>query len=166
MDPPTRRPAAFLAPGPSKSDQHAAPIDRDNMQSLESAQAFVAPARSPRTTISAEPAGQLTFDFGRSFPVPAQKAKHSAPALSAKADLLVFPLARRRALIVKLAYAVQTASTPEMGENLLRGALTRLCRSLRRRPIPEKIIAAQLCALEGEVRGELWRISMGSRFNG
>jgi hypothetical protein len=158
MDPPNRRPTALIAPGPSNSDQRRAPINPENRPVPKSAQAFVPSAQPPCTTILVTPAEQLNFDFGPTFP--------PQPAKLPKADLFVFPLARQRALIRKLAALVAGALTPEMGANLLRGRLARLGRGLHRKRVPEKIIADELSALEGEVHRELWRPRPGGRANG
>lgn len=96
---------------------------------------------------------QLELDFG---PRPPEPPRNSVPATGhAHAELLLFPLAVRRSLIVKLAAQVAGARTGGAGENLLRGRLARLGRSLRRKRISEQVIASELETLESAVRGEL-----------
>jgi hypothetical protein len=111
------------------------------------------------------PPGQLAFDFGPSFNavsdgaprIPATRAPVVRPAHSAEMEsqLLPFPLARRRPLVAKLIAEVEAASTMEAGENLLRGRLARLGRGLRRKHIPEEIVAGEIGGLEAAVHTAL-----------
>jgi hypothetical protein len=100
---------------------------------------------------------QLAFDFGANRPVPwPHKASPSfLKPLTAKAEIIRFPLARQGRLMAKIVVQVQAARSDLTRENLLRGRLARIARRMRRKRISEEAIAAQLDDLEKSVRAVL-----------
>ena len=108
-------------------------------------------------------ANQLSFDFG---PQPVSPQAVGVAPRETIAELVLFPLALRRALILKLSKEVTQASTSAAGENLLRGRLARIARGLRRKRVSEQTIASELRALETAVRTELWSIHLLGRSDG
>jgi hypothetical protein len=74
-----------------------------------------------------------------------------------RSRIVVFPLARRRALIVRL--AAQMAARPmALAERYLQQQLGRQIDLLHRKKIPDRIVEREVCALESAVRAELWRL--------
>jgi hypothetical protein len=74
-------------------------------------------------------------------------------------QVLAFPLARRHGLVTKLARQM-LARPPKEAERHLGYELNRHRRILRRRQLSESEIEAELNALQGAVRNELWRAVM------
>lgn len=83
--------------------------------------------------------------------------------LPRRAAFIPFPLARRRALVTKLAAEMAAARTAELAEKLLRSRIARLGRALRGQHVPEAVIGRELRALELAVRAELWRVLFAPR---
>jgi hypothetical protein len=83
---------------------------------------------------------------------------------SMPAEILSFPLARRRTLVTKLAAQMAAARTAELAEKLLHSRAARLGRALRRNHhVSEAAIRRELRALELAVRTELWRVLFAPR---
>jgi len=76
----------------------------------------------------------------------------------ATAQIISFPLARRRGLVLKLAEQMASARTGDLAELVLRGRAAKLSRALQRSGIGQNLIAAELSALETAVRAELWNV--------
>jgi Family of unknown function (DUF6074) len=82
--------------------------------------------------------------------------------ISRSAHMLAFPLARRRDLVKKLAQQM-LARSPTEAERHLSFELKRHRRILRRRQLSDGTIEAELRALGGAVRNELWKSVMAPR---
>lgn len=72
------------------------------------------------------------------------------------AEIVPFPLVRRRAFIRRHAARV-AAATPATGEKLLAHQLRLQASTMARRGIAPETIAAECKALESAIRAELWR---------
>lgn len=84
-----------------------------------------------------------------------------APAPPPRAQMIPFPIGRRRAFVARL--AEQVASRPAAaGEAHLLQQLKRQGEVLRRKGVPTKAIEGELRALTAAVRTELWRLLLGS----
>jgi Family of unknown function (DUF6074) len=74
-----------------------------------------------------------------------------------RSRIVVFPLARQRPLIVRLAN--QIAARPmALAERYLQQQLRRQVDLLHRRKVPDRIVEREVRALELAVRAELWRL--------
>ena len=73
------------------------------------------------------------------------------------AEIVPFPLTRRRAFIRKHAARI-AAATPVTGEKLLAHALRQQTATMARRGINDDIIEWECKALECAIRAELWRV--------
>jgi len=80
-----------------------------------------------------------------------------------RATFIPFPLARRRALVAKLAAEMDAARTAELAEKFLQSRLARLGRALRSQHVPEAVISRELKALALAVLAELWRVLFAPR---
>jgi len=83
-------------------------------------------------------------------------ARIKSRPLTQRATLIPFPLARRRALVARLALEMGAARTAESAEKLLQGRLARLGRALRSHHVPEATITLELRGLELAVKAKLW----------
>ena len=83
--------------------------------------------------------------------------------LARRATFIPFPLARRRALVTKLAAEMAAARTAELAEKLLQSRAARLGRGLRCRHVSPDAVRHELRALESAVRAELWRVLFAPR---
>jgi hypothetical protein len=72
------------------------------------------------------------------------------------ADLIAFPIVRRRELIAKLA-AQMLARPPDVAEKHLQVQVRRQGHALRRKQLPEDQVLRQMRAFEAAVRAALWR---------
>ena len=82
--------------------------------------------------------------------------------MTGRAQLVPFPMARRRALVQKLARQMLDRS-PAAADKHLDVELRRHRAVLERRNFAPAIVTAQLKALEAAVRTELWRLVMYPR---
>lgn len=73
------------------------------------------------------------------------------------ADVIPFPLARRRPLIRKQA-DLFTRHAPRAAENVLCHALETQRAALLRKGCDDRAVDAEIQALEGAIRAEVWRI--------
>lgn len=76
-----------------------------------------------------------------------------------RSSVSVFPLARRRLLVKKLA-GQMLARSPAAAEGHLAFELQRHRRTLRNRQLSDEVIEGQMRALEAAVRAELLRVVM------
>ena len=83
--------------------------------------------------------------------------------LACRATIIPFPLARRRALVTKLAAEMAAARTAEVAGKLLQCRLARLGRTLRTRHVPDAAVWRELRALELAVKAEPWRTLFAPR---
>jgi|SRR6185437_10376924 len=92
------------------------------------------------------------------------KRRRSPPGPSrarASAEMIAFPLGRRRDFVSRL--ATQVASRPaEAGELHLLQQLGRQRDVLVRKGIPEKAIEQELRSLRSAIAAELWRLLLGT----
>jgi hypothetical protein len=88
---------------------------------------------------------------------PQARARRRPPP-AAKAQIIPFPLARRRGLVLKLAEQMASARTGCLAVLVLRGRAARLSRALQRSGMGHNSIAAEISALETAVRAELWNV--------
>jgi hypothetical protein len=85
----------------------------------------------------------------------------TAPRPARRAQVMPFPLSRRRPFVARL--AAQIASRPmDAGEAHLLQQLARQHEVLRRKGVPERAIDRELRSLTAAVRAELWRLLLGS----
>jgi hypothetical protein len=70
--------------------------------------------------------------------------------------IVLFPLARRRALILKLADGMATRPLAA-AEKYLQQELRRQINVLHRKGCPDRVVEREVRALESAVRAELWR---------
>jgi hypothetical protein len=71
--------------------------------------------------------------------------------------IVVFPLVRRRAVVVKL--AAQMAARPmALAERYLQQQLSRQIGALHRKGVRDRVVEREVVALESAVRAELWRL--------
>ena len=73
------------------------------------------------------------------------------------AEILPFPLTRRRAFIRRTAARIADAA-PKTGEKLLAHALRQQAAAMTRRGIPDGVVDRECRALECAIRAELWRV--------
>jgi hypothetical protein len=81
----------------------------------------------------------------------AQKEATAEP----RAKPVAFPLSRRRPLVARLFKLMKEASSPGEAERILQGRLARLRRTLRRKHVPEPVIARDLARLDAAVHALL-----------
>jgi hypothetical protein len=74
-----------------------------------------------------------------------------------RAEIVPFPLAHQRPLVVKLA-AQMAAELPARAEKLLRAELLRRIDALHRHGLFDSIVERQVRAFEAAIRAELWRV--------
>lgn len=111
---------------------------------------------------------QLSFDFPEleATVAPARLPRRSSRMRRPRAELIPFPLAHRRPLVLKLADLIASGRTVGAGEKLLRARLARLARGLRRKGITAQGIACELKELELAVREEFRRLPDRERSHG
>ena len=89
-----------------------------------------------------------------------QRGPSRAPA-RASAEMIPFPLGRRRDFVARLAAQV-AARSADAGELHLLQQLDRQRDVLARKGVPKKAIEQELRSLSAAVRAELWRLLIGS----
>jgi Family of unknown function (DUF6074) len=90
-------------------------------------------------------------------------ARTKSRPLPRRATFILFPLARRRELVTKLAAEMDAARTAELAEKLLQSRMARLGRALHSQHVSEAVIGRELRAMELAVRAELWRVLFAPR---
>jgi Family of unknown function (DUF6074) len=83
---------------------------------------------------------------------------------SKRAQIIRFPLARQRSLVMKLAQRV-AAQVPARAEKTLRLELDRLIDALHRQGLSDRAVEVEICAFESAIRAELWHLTLLPEFS-
>jgi Family of unknown function (DUF6074) len=75
-----------------------------------------------------------------------------------RANILRFPLARQRPLVMKLAKRM-AGQVPGRAEKTLRAELQRRVDALHRQGLSDRAVEREVHALESAVRAQLWRLA-------
>ncbi|MYZ47331.1 DUF6074 family protein [Propylenella binzhouense] len=74
------------------------------------------------------------------------------------AEIIAFPIVRRRAFVCKQAARVADAPTSRTAERLIADILNRQAAAMRRRGLSEEAVQVQVHSLECAIRTELWHL--------
>ena len=85
-------------------------------------------------------------------------ASHAA-SRSKRAQIIRFPLARQRSLVMKLAQRM-AAQVPARAEKTLRLELDRLIDALHRQGLSDRAVGVEICAFKSAIRAELWHLML------
>jgi hypothetical protein len=123
--------------------------------------AVFAPAWSRYTTRQfAGPCGAAIGEF--SMTPEKQSAPAKAPADRPPVRLVLFPIARRRKFIQRIALAMKRKPSNKAANEYLALQMTIQAKAMRQKGMDLGLIRKQLHGLEVAVRTELWRLILGS----
>jgi Family of unknown function (DUF6074) len=87
--------------------------------------------------------------------------KISASPKRETAELIPFPIGRRRKLVGRIALTMKRKPSNKAANEYLAAQMTIQAKAMKRKGMEYGVMRKQLCALEAAVRTELWRLILG-----